>query len=115
MKIVLSPRVWIVAVAVVVSLAAFVGTQPSMVAPSLGPGVADAPRGVLAEDPASGEPVARYLATRPLLAVVIENYPDARPQWGLSLASRVYEVITEGGITRYLVVFGPNYDADRIG
>ena len=115
MKIVLSARVWIVTVSVVVSLAAFVGTQPSTVAPSLGPAVPDAPRGVLAEDPASGEPVARPLASRPLLAVIIENYPDARPQWGLSLASRVYEAITEGGITRYLAVFGPNYGAARVG
>jgi hypothetical protein len=115
MKIVLSPRVWIVAVAAVVSLGSTVGTQSSYVTPSHRLVVSDAPRKVLAEDPVSGEPVARQLATRPLLAVIIENFPDARPQWGLSLASRVYEVITEGGITRYLVVFGPNYDADRIG
>lgn len=115
MKIALSPRVWIVAVVAVVSLGSVVGTQPSKVAPQHRPVFPDAPREVLAEDPVSGEPVAKQLATRPLLAVIIENYPDARPQWGLSLASRVYEVITEGGITRYLVVFGPNYDADRIG
>ena len=115
MKIVLSARVWIVTVAAVVSLAVFAGTQPSNVAPSLGPAAPGAPRAVLAEDPASGEPVARPLASRPLLAVIIENYPDARPQWGLSLASRVYEAITEGGITRYLAVFGPNYGATRVG
>jgi hypothetical protein len=115
MKIVLSPRVWIVAVAAVVSLGSIVGTQPSNVAPSHRLVFPDVPRETLAEDPVSGEPVARQLLTRPLLAVIIENYPDARPQWGLSLASRVYEVITEGGITRYLAVFGPNYDTDRIG
>lgn len=114
MKIVLSPRVWIVAVAAVVSLGSIAGMQPSNVAPSHRLVLLDLPH-LLAEDPVSGEPVARQLAARPLLAVVIENYPDARPQWGLSLASRVYEVITEGGITRYLAVFGPNYDADRIG
>jgi hypothetical protein len=104
-----------VVVAAVVSLGTIIGTQPSNVAPSLAPALPDAGREVLAEDPASGEPVAVELADRPLLAVVIENYPDARPQWGLSLASRIYEAITEGGITRYLVVFGPNYDADRVG
>lgn len=114
-KIVLSPRVWIVAVAAALSLGSTVGTQSSHVAPSPRLVFPDPPRHVLAEDPASGEAVAWQLATRPLLAVIIENYPDARPQWGLSLASRVYEAITEGGITRYLVVFGPNYDADRIG
>lgn len=115
MKIVLSPHYWIMTVAAVVSLGAIIGTQPSNVAPSLAPPLPDAPREVLAEDPVSGEPVAAELATRPLLAVIIENYPDARPQWGLSLTSRVYEAITEGGITRYLAVFGPNYDANRVG
>lgn len=115
MKIVLSPRVWMVAVAAVVSLGTIVGTQPSHVAPSLVPPPPQASGEVLAEDPVSGEPVARALAVRPLLGVIIENYPDARPQWGLSLASRVYEAITEGGITRYLAVFGPNYDANRVG
>lgn len=115
MKIVLGPRVWIVAVAAVVSLGTIVGTQPSRVAPSLVRPLPQSSGEVLAEDPASGEPVARTLAARPLLGVIIENFPDARPQWGLSLASRVYEAITEGGITRYLAVFGPNYDATRIG
>jgi hypothetical protein len=115
MKIVLRARVLILALVAVVSLGTVVGTQPSTVAPSLAPAAPLPPRVVLAEDPASGEPVAPPLASRPLLAVIIENYPDARPQWGLSLASRVYEAITEGGITRYLAVFGPNYHTSRVG
>lgn len=40
------------------------------------------------------------------LAVMIENHPDARPQWGLGSADLVYEAITEGGITRFMGVFG---------
>ncbi len=115
MKIVLSSRLWMVALAASVSLGTIIGTQPSNVAPSLAPPLPGAPREVLAEDPVSGEPVATELAGRRILAVIIENYPDARPQWGLSLASRIYEAITEGGITRYLAVFGPNYDADQVG
>ena len=68
----------------------------------------------LVDDPVTGEPEPEDRAARRPLAIVIENHPNARPQWGLSLASRVYEAITEGGITRYLAVFGAN-DADRVG
>jgi hypothetical protein len=53
-------------------------------------------------------------ATRHPLAVSVENHPDARPQSGLSKASVVYEALTEGGITRFLAIFGPQ-DADEIG
>jgi len=53
-------------------------------------------------------------ATRHPLAVSVENHPDARPQSGLDKASIVYEAITEGGITRFLAIFGPN-DASEIG
>ena len=115
MMMVLKLRVWSAAAAAAVSLGIIIGIPPSNVAPSLAPPRPDAPREVLAEDPVSGEAVAAELAGRRVLAVIIENYPDARPQWGLSLTSRVYEAITEGGITRYLAVFGPNYDANRVG
>lgn len=54
------------------------------------------------------------LANRHPLAVSIENHPDARPQSGLNKASIVYEAITEGGITRYLAIFGPQ-DVSEIG
>lgn len=39
------------------------------------------------------------------LTVMIENHADSRPQSGLSKADVVYEVIAEGGITRFLSVF----------
>lgn len=55
-----------------------------------------------------GTLVAPALANRHPLGVVIENHPDARPQSGLSKASVVYEAIAEGGITRFLAIFGPN-------
>ncbi|OGD56904.1 hypothetical protein A2V71_04105 [Candidatus Berkelbacteria bacterium RBG_13_40_8] len=53
-------------------------------------------------------------ATRHPLAIVIENHTQARPQVGLDKASIIYEVITEGGITRFLAVYGP-YDAEKVG
>ena len=39
------------------------------------------------------------------LAVVLENHTDARPQSGLSKADAVYEVLAEGGITRFLALY----------
>lgn len=110
MKIFLTPSAWIVtglALAVAVASPAPQSTPASPAPPA-------PPRPLLIDDPVDGAPVAEELSGRRPLAVVIENYPDARPQWGLSLASRVYEAITEGGITRYLAIFGPN-DAERIG
>lgn len=43
-------------------------------------------------------------ARRPL-TVMIENHEDSRPQSGLSSADVVYEMVAEGGITRFLAVF----------
>jgi hypothetical protein len=42
-----------------------------------------------------------------VVAVMIENHPAARPQMrGLPEASIVYETLAEGGITRFLAIFG---------
>lgn len=41
---------------------------------------------------------------RPLVAI-IENHADSRPQSGLSKADVVYEIVAEGGITRFMGVF----------
>lgn len=84
-----------------------------------GPGVpagrpAHASGPLLVDDPIDGERVPEAIAGRCPIGVMIDNHPDARPQWGLSLAARVYEAITEGGITRYLAIFGPR-DAGRVG
>ncbi|MFA4996253.1 MAG: DUF3048 domain-containing protein [Patescibacteria group bacterium] len=53
-------------------------------------------------------------ANRHPLGVIVENHPDARPQSGLSKASIVYEAIAEGGITRFLAIFGTN-EAEKVG
>src|SRR3972149_710409 len=39
------------------------------------------------------------------LAVMFDNFVDARPQVGLEKADLVFEVVAEGGITRFLGVF----------
>jgi len=51
--------------------------------------------------------------SRPI-AVMIENSPDSRPQSGLIYADMVFEVVDEGGVTRYVAVFS-SYDAEIVG
>lgn len=43
--------------------------------------------------------------TRRPIAAIVENNADSRPPSGLSKADVVYEVVSEGGITRFLPVF----------
>lgn len=43
--------------------------------------------------------------TRRPLAVMIENAPDARPQSGLSDADIIFEIVAEGGVTRFMGIF----------
>ncbi|HEV7534210.1 MAG TPA: DUF3048 domain-containing protein [Acidimicrobiia bacterium] len=44
-------------------------------------------------------------ASRPAIAVKIDNAPEARPQSGLEAADVVYEEVVEGGVTRFIAVF----------
>ena len=39
------------------------------------------------------------------IAVMINNHPDARPQSGLHKADMIFEVLAEGGVTRFLALF----------
>ena len=39
------------------------------------------------------------------VGVMINNHVDARPQSGLVYADLVYEIVAEGGITRFLSIF----------
>lgn len=64
--------------------------------------------------PLDGTLVSKEIADRHPLGIMVENHPDARPQSGLSKASIVYEVIVEGGITRFMAVYG-TYEADTVG
>jgi len=48
------------------------------------------------------------------LAIMIENHTQARPQAGLIKASVVYEAMAEGGITRFMGIFGTN-DVEVVG
>lgn len=52
----------------------------------------------------------KLLNNRPVM-IVVENHPDARPQWGLTSSDIVWEMVAEGGITRMLLMYA---DASRI-
>lgn len=56
-----------------------------------------------------------YLLKRRPLGVMIENHLEARPQSGLSSADVVYEVVAEGGITRFLAIYWGVFDDFIIG
>ncbi|MDE2312250.1 MAG: DUF3048 domain-containing protein [Patescibacteria group bacterium] len=58
-----------------------------------------------AADSIDGQTVAPDLANRRPIAVMVENFPAARPQAGLADADLVYEAPTEGGITRFMALY----------
>jgi hypothetical protein len=60
------------------------------------------------ESPINGIMTTKEKAAFRPVGVMIENHPDARPQSGLAEADLVYEMVTEGGITRFFAVFGSN-------
>lgn len=70
------------------------------------------------QNPITGELVsdfeaAKWANARPL-GVMINNHTDARPQSGLINADEVYEIVAEGGITRFLAFFLSN-TPEKIG
>ncbi len=48
------------------------------------------------------------------LAIMIDNAKDSRPQSGLDKANLVYEVLAEGGITRFLAIYATQ-EVDKVG
>lgn len=49
------------------------------------------------------------------VAIMIDNFPDARPESSLARASIVYEAEAEGGVTRYLAIFSDLQNIKSIG
>ena len=80
--------------------------EPSDAAsPSPEPTPTPAPTPVLIADPLTGIPEAPKLAKQHVIAVMIDDQFDARPQSGLSQASVVWQAPAEGGIPRYMALF----------
>lgn len=63
--------------------------------------------------PFTGLPVKDKVREK-VVAVIIENAPQARPQAGLMAADIVYEFLVEGGITRFLALYWNNMP-EKIG
>ena len=55
--------------------------------------------------PLTGEWIDESLDNKRPLCIMINNIIDAMPQSGISQADLTYEILVEGGITRYLCVF----------
>ena len=70
------------------------------------------PKDNVIRNPLTGEPGynKKLVNNRPVF-VVVENHPDARPQWGLTSSDIVWEMVAEGGITRMLLMYA---DASRL-
>lgn len=64
--------------------------------------------------PLTGLPVQEAVTSRPF-AVMINNLAPARPQSGMTQADVVWELLAEGGITRFVAVFQSKEFADPIG
>ncbi len=76
--------------------------------------VPEPPKEVIIYSPLSGVAVTKEQSELPVIGVMIENSPDARPQSGLNQAGVVFEAIAEGGITRFLALFQEN-QPDYVG
>lgn len=72
----------------------------------------DAP--VIYQHPLTGAALDKPYTDRPV-AVVINNIKAALPQYGISGADMIYEVETEGGITRMLAIYSDLTDVGNIG
>ena len=66
-------------------------------------------------NPLTGQTVGDMASVRRrIVAAKVDNAPQARPQFGLSVADLVYEQLAEGGLTRFLAFFLQNAP-DRVG
>jgi len=64
------------------------------------------PTPVLVPAPLTGRLVTEAQAAQHPIAVMIDDHRDARPQSGFNAASVVWQAPAEGGIPRYMLIFG---------
>jgi hypothetical protein len=65
-----------------------------------------APTPVMVPAPLTGLPTTPALASRHVVAVMVDDQVDARPQSGFSQAGIVWQAPADGGIPRYMMLFG---------
>ena len=66
------------------------------------------------EPTVNGLPGEEGTGERRIVGVKIDNHPEARPQSGLEIADAAYEVIVEGGLTRFIALFQQS-DSEYVG
>lgn len=69
---------------------------------------------IVIADTVNGLPAEEALVNRRAVAIKIDNHPKARPQSGLQAADAVYEILVEGGLTRFIALFHQS-DLDYVG
>ncbi len=62
----------------------------------------------------NGLPAEEGTEERRVVAVKIDNHPKARPQSGIQKADAAYEILVEGGLTRFIALFHQS-DSDYVG
>ena len=60
---------------------------------------------VVVADTINGLPGAEGTEQRRIIGVKVDNHPNARPQSGIQEADAVYEILVEGGLTRFIALF----------
>jgi hypothetical protein len=80
--------------------------------PSAEPTPTPVPTPITVSAPLTGLPVTPAQARKHPIAVMIDDLSAARPQSGFSAASVVWQAPAEGGIPRYMMVFGENTPGD---
>ena len=63
----------------------------------------------------TGEWIEEKYANKKPFCIMINNISDAMPQSGLSQAAVTYEILVEGGITRFLCVFDQYDNIEKLG
>ena len=115
-------RLYALCLVLALSISLFAGCGDS--SSSLPPSSSEAPVATATPEPTDtpfdGQPLtgeakdADYIAGRPT-AIMVNNRSDSRPARGLSQADVLYEIMVEGGITRFMALF-PNYqDLGEVG
>ena len=76
----------------------------------------EAPQPIGTWNPLTGEDNldAKMVGKRPI-AIMVENSPQARPQWGLSTPDIVIEGLVEGGITRMMWLYADVNKVPKVG
>jgi hypothetical protein len=88
-------------------------TPPETTTTTLGTTTTTEP-GVEVFDSINGLPGDEALIDRRVVGIKIDNHPKARPQSALQSADAVYEILVEGGLTRFIALFHQT-DLDWVG